>query len=70
MIFAARQTVRIRAEGIVGRVFLKLPLSDVYLVQLAGSPRGSRGDERLYNGSELEPVGEAVEARAADHQHA
>ncbi|MFP5227899.1 MAG: hypothetical protein ACLGXA_09740 [Acidobacteriota bacterium] len=36
----------------IGRIFLKLPLRDVYLVQFPGFPVV----EKMYNGCDLEPV--------------
>ena len=44
--------MRIRQNGVIGKVFLKLPLSEVYLVQWPGFPV----IEKLYYGSDLEPV--------------
>jgi hypothetical protein len=52
VMYAAGDRVRIRANGIVGKVYLKLPLSDVYLVQWPGFPL----TEKLYYGSDLEPA--------------
>ena len=52
VMYAAGQQVRIRANGVIGKVYLKLPLSDVYLVQWPGFPV----IEKLYYGSELDPV--------------
>lgn len=66
MVFAAGQHVRIRANGIVGKVFLKLPSSDVYLVQWPGFPLV----EKAYYSSDLEPVTGVEEQRvrsASDH---
>ena len=53
MVFAAGQLVRVKSDGSVGRVFLKLPLRDVYLVQFPGFPVV----EKVYNGSDLEGIG-------------
>jgi hypothetical protein len=52
MVFTAGQPVRVRADGSTGRIFLKLPLRDVYLVQFPGFPVV----EKVYNGSDLEPL--------------
>lgn len=52
MTFAAGQLVRIRTNGVIGKVFLKLPLAEVYLVQWPGFPL----IEKLYYASDLEPV--------------
>ena len=52
MIYTAGQQVRIMHSGAVGRVFLKLPLRDVYLVQFPGFPVV----EKIYNGCDLEPA--------------
>jgi len=49
--------VRIKASGAIGKVFLKLPLREVYLVQFPGFPVV----EKIYNGCDLEPVTSAVE---------
>jgi hypothetical protein len=59
--YAAGDRVRIRANGLVGKVFLKLPLSDVYLVQWPGFP----ATEKLYYGSELDPAETLSGAQAA-----
>lgn len=64
MSLRAGQHVRIKASGAVGKVFLKLPLEEVYLVQMPGFPVV----EKLYYGSELELV--AVETEEHQHQHA
>jgi len=69
MAYAAGQQVRIKADGSVGKVFLKLPLRDVYLVQFPGFPVV----EKVYNGSDLEPFTPAaapeveIEAEAELH---
>jgi len=52
MVFAAGQAVRVKSDGTAGRIFLKLPLRDVYLVQFPGFPVV----EKVYNGCELEPL--------------
>ena len=52
MIFKAGQKVRIRATGSPGRIFLKLPAEEVYLVQMPGFPVV----EKVYYGSDLEPM--------------
>jgi hypothetical protein len=51
MVYKAGQQVRIMHSGAMGRVFLKLPLRDVYLVQFPGFPVV----EKIYNGCDLEP---------------
>jgi hypothetical protein len=55
MVYTAGQQVRILHSGAIGRVFLKLPLRDVYLVQFAGFPVV----EKIYNGCDLEMVAAA-----------
>jgi hypothetical protein len=50
MIYTAGQQVRIKASGAIGRIFLKLPLRDVYLVQFPGFPVV----EKIYNACDLE----------------
>ena len=50
MVYTAGQQVRILHSGAIGRVFLKLPLRDVYLVQFPGFPVV----EKIYNGCDLE----------------
>jgi hypothetical protein len=50
VIFKAGQRVRVRATGSPGRVFLKLPQAEVYLVQMPGFPVV----EKVYYGSDLE----------------
>jgi hypothetical protein len=52
MVYTAGQPVRDLHSGAVGRVFLKLPLRDVYLVQFPGFPVV----EKVYNGCDLEPA--------------
>lgn len=52
MVYTAGQQVRILHSGAIGRVFLKLPLRDVYLVQFPGFPVV----EKIYNGCDLEAV--------------
>lgn len=52
MSYTAGQQVRVLHSGAVGRVFLKLPLREVYLVQFPGFPVV----EKIYNGWDLEPV--------------
>jgi len=52
MVYTAGQQVRITHSGATGRVFLKLPLRDVYLVQFPGFPVV----EKIYNGCDLEPL--------------
>jgi hypothetical protein len=51
MSYTAGQHVRIVHSGATGRVFLKLPLREVYLVQFPGFPVV----EKIYNGCDLEP---------------
>jgi hypothetical protein len=69
MIYTAGQQVRILHSGATGKVFLKLPLRDVYLVQFPGFPVV----EKIYNGYDLELVtaapAEAAETGAAPPQH-
>jgi hypothetical protein len=65
MMFAAGQQVRIKRNGCVGKVFLKLPLEEIYLVQLPGFPV----IEKLYYGSDLELTAR-VEVDEREHQHA
>ena len=55
MVYTAGQQVRILHSGAIGRVFLKLPQRDVYLVQFPGFPVV----EKIYYGCDLEPVGRA-----------
>jgi hypothetical protein len=52
MSYTAGQQVRIKANGETGKIFLKLPLRDVYLVQFTGFPVV----EKIYNGCDLELV--------------
>ncbi|HEX4308384.1 MAG TPA: hypothetical protein VHZ25_00080 [Acidobacteriaceae bacterium] len=69
MIYTAGQQVRIMHSGATGRVFLKLPLRDVYLVQFPGFPVV----EKIYNGCDLEPAtsaGPPPEAERTHHHHA
>jgi hypothetical protein len=69
MIYTAGQQVRIMHSGATGRVFLKLPLRDVYLVQFPGFPVV----EKIYNGCDLEPAITAApppEAERTHHHHA
>lgn len=68
MVYTAGQQVRIRTNGATGRVFLKLPLRDVYLVQFPGFPVV----EKVYNGSDLEAVSTdpiAPPAETSNHHH-
>jgi hypothetical protein len=61
VIFKAGQKVRVRMDGSVGRVFLKLPLAEMYLVQMPGFPVV----EKVYYGSDLEPLADVrVKVRA------
>jgi hypothetical protein len=56
-------------SGATGRVFLKLPLRDVYLVQFPGFPVV----EKIYNGCDLEPAITAApppESERTHHHHA
>jgi hypothetical protein len=69
MVYTAGQQVRITHSGATGRVFLKLPLRDVYLVQFPGFPVV----EKIYNGCDLEPAITATpppESEPAHHHHA
>ena len=50
MIYTAGQQVRILHSGATGKVFLKLPLREVYLVQFPGFPVV----EKIYNACDLE----------------
>jgi len=52
MIYTAGQQVRVLHSGAIGRVFLKLPLREVYLVQFPGFPVV----EKVLNGCDLEPA--------------
>jgi len=69
MIYTAGQQVRVLHSGATGKVFLKLPLRDVYLVQFPGFPVV----EKIYNGYDLElltvpaEAGESVEAPPQRH---
>ncbi len=72
MIYTAGQPVRVTHSGAIGKVFLKLPLREVYLVQFPGFPVV----EKIYNGCDLEavPLAAAMEAKPAftttpDHGH-
>jgi len=68
MIYTAGQQVRILHSGATGRVFLKLPLRDVYLVQFPGFPVV----EKIYNGYDLELLSaptESAETGAAPPQY-
>jgi len=68
MIYTAGQQVRILHSGATGKVFLKLPLRDVYLVQFPGFPVV----EKIYNGYDLELLSapaEASETGAAPPQY-
>jgi hypothetical protein len=62
MVYTAGQQVRILHSGAVGRVFLKLPLRDVYLVQFPGFPV----IEKIYNGWDIEALPESASATAAE----
>lgn len=68
MSYVAGQYVRILHSGATGRVFLKLPLREVYLVQFPGFPV----IEKIYNGCDLEPLTEDPPMVAAEpvHHHA
>lgn len=65
MVYTAGQQVCIVHSGATGRVFLKLPLRDVYLVQFPGFPVV----EKIYNGCDLEPVGMAPPVREEELHH-
>jgi hypothetical protein len=52
MIFAPGQHVRVSHSGAIGKVFLKLPLREVYLVQFPGFPVV----EKIYNACDLVAV--------------
>jgi hypothetical protein len=68
MIYTAGQQVRILHSGATGKVFLKLPLREVYLVQFPGFPVV----EKIYNGYDLELLvapAEASETGAAPPQY-
>ncbi len=62
MVYTAGQQVRILHSGAIGRVFLKLPLRDVYLVQFPGFPVV----EKIYNGYDLEPLPATASRTAAE----
>jgi hypothetical protein len=62
MVYTAGQQVRILHSGAIGRVFLKLPLRDVYLVQFPGFPVV----EKIYNGCDLEALPASASAIAAE----
>jgi len=62
MVYTAGQQVRILHSGAIGRIFLKLPLRDVYLVQFPGFPVV----EKIYNGCDLEPLAPAAPLTAAE----
>ena len=69
MVYTAGQQVRITHSGATGRVFLKLPLRDVYLVQFPGFPVV----EKIYNGCDLEPAISAApppKSEPTHHHHA
>lgn len=55
MIYTAGQQVRITHSGAIGRIFLKLPTRDIYLVQFPGFPVV----EKIYHGCDLEPANAA-----------
>jgi hypothetical protein len=65
MVYTAGQQVRIVHSGATGRVFLKLPLRDVYLVQFPGFPVV----EKIYNGCDLEPAGIAPPVQEEELHH-
>jgi hypothetical protein len=50
--YAVGQPVRIRNNGVIGKVFLRVPQSELYLVQWPGFPV----IEKVYYASDLEPV--------------
>jgi hypothetical protein len=52
MIFSPGQHVRVIHSGAIGKVFLKLPLREVYLVQFPGFPVV----EKIYNACDLVAV--------------
>jgi hypothetical protein len=62
MVYTAGQQVRILHSGAIGRVFLKLPLRDVYLVQFPGFPVV----EKIYNGCDLEGLPASASVIAAE----
>jgi hypothetical protein len=65
MVYTAGQQVRVLHSGATGRVFLKLPLRDVYLVQFPGFPVV----EKIYNGYDLEPATADPEDVGTPPQH-
>ena len=67
MVYTAGQQVRVLHSGAVGRIFLKLPLRDVYLVQFPGFPVV----EKIYNGCDIEalPATAPVTAAQESLQH-
>ncbi|HVT98703.1 MAG TPA: hypothetical protein VHE33_14465 [Acidobacteriaceae bacterium] len=65
MVYTAGQQVRILHSGAIGRVFLKLPLRDVYLVQFPGFPVV----EKIYYGCDLEPVSTAAAVHEEELHH-
>ena len=65
MNYKAGQQVRILHSGAIGRIFLKLPLRDVYLVQFPGFPVV----EKIYNGCDLEAAGDAIVRHEEQLQH-
>jgi hypothetical protein len=52
MIFGPGQHVRVTHSGAIGKIFLKLPLREVYLVQFPGFPVV----EKIYNACDLVAV--------------
>ncbi|HUB18259.1 MAG TPA: hypothetical protein VL990_06470 [Acidobacteriaceae bacterium] len=65
MVYTAGQQVRVIHGGAMGRVFLKLPLRDVYLVQFPGFPVV----EKIYNGCDLEPASAAASVPEEELHH-
>lgn len=67
MVYTAGQQVRILHSGAIGRIFLKLPLRDVYLVQFPGFPVV----EKIYNSCDIEalPASASVTAAEESLQH-
>jgi len=66
MSYPTGQLVCIKSNRVIGKIVLKLPLQEVYLVQWPGFPVV----EKLYYGSDLERAPEtATETRQLQHAH-
>ncbi len=68
MIYSPGQHVRVTHSGAIGKIFLKLPLREVYLVQFPGFPVV----EKIYNACDLiavSPFEAWVEQQRPENHH-